>query len=40
MRQAQGLDRGRRGLDTEPVIKFLDQKGLNTKMGTQTLQDA
>ena len=30
----------RRDLDTEPVIKLLDQKGLNTKSGTSTLQDA
>ena len=28
------------GLDTEPVIKLLDQKGLNTKTGIPTLQDA
>ena len=28
------------GLDAEPAIRLLDQKDLNTKTGTLTLQDA
>ena len=28
------------GLDTEPVIRLLGRKGVDTKMGTWTLQDA